>query len=318
MKKLAGLNLLLVLLSCVRPTAQEFSDNVVIVLDASGSMRDPLPGTSTRKMDAAKTALKSVVRTVPSTTHIGLLVFSAAGVRNDWVYPLGARNDEELAKAIDRLEPYGATPLGKYIKQGADRLLEARAKQFGYGSYRLLVVTDGEAQDRDLVDRYTPEVMARGITMDVIGVGMSQDHTLATRVHSYRRANDPEALSRAITEVFAEIGGTSTDLAQAETYDMLAGIPAEVASSMIQALSISGNHPIGTKPRALEAAQSRESARPASPAPVSPSVPPRRPAPPAPPRSDPVEFLHGIPSWAFLVAVAVLSMIVKWTLKGRR
>jgi len=92
-----------------------------------------------------------------------LLVFSAKGVETDWLYPLGPRDDAKLMQAIDRPQPGGGTPLGAYLKKGTDRLLEERAKQFGYGTFRLLVVTDGEAGDKELVERYTPEVIARGI-----------------------------------------------------------------------------------------------------------------------------------------------------------
>jgi len=232
-------------------SAQEAVDNVVIVLDASGSMAGHLPGSSMNKMAAAKAALKQVLKSVPENTHIGLLVFSAKGVETDWLYPLGPRDDAKLTQAIDRPQPGGGTPLGAYLKKGTDRLLQERAKQFGYGTFRLLVVTDGEAGDQDLVERYTPEVIARGIKVDVIGVAMNQRHTLATRVHSYRSANDPASLQRAIAEVFGEIGGSGNDAnTSAEAFAELKPIPAEVAQKMIQALSSSGNQPIGERPRA--------------------------------------------------------------------
>jgi len=234
-------------------SAQEAVDNVVIVLDGSGSMANRLPGSNMDKMTAAKAALKQVLKSVPENTHIGLLVFSAKGVETDWIYPLGPRDDAKLMQAIDRPQPGGGTPLGAYLKKGTDRLLQERAKQFGYGTFRLLVVTDGEAGDQDLVERYTPEVIARGIKVDVIGVAMNQRHTLATRVHSYRSANDPASLQRAVAEVFGEIGGSGNDVSSAEAFAELNPIPAGVAQAMIQALSSSGNQPIGEQPRSKAA-----------------------------------------------------------------
>ena len=65
-----------------------------------------------------------------------------------------------LNGAIDSITSQGGTPLGEYMKQGADALLDARKKQFGYGTYRLLVVTDGEANDAGLVDGYTPDIIS--------------------------------------------------------------------------------------------------------------------------------------------------------------
>jgi len=274
LRELCGFILALFVVPC--SFAQEASDNVVIVLDGSGSMAGRLQGANTDKMTAAKAALKQVLQTVPAQTRIGLLVFSAKGVDDDWVYPLGPRDDARLMQAIDRPMPGQGTPLGKYLKIGADRLLEERAKQFGYGTFRLLVVTDGEAQDQDLVDRFTPQIIARGITVDVIGVAMSQRHTLARRVHSYRSANDPTSLKRAISEVFGEIGGSANDLAGTEAFSELQPIPSEVAQSMIQALSSSGNQPIGERPR------------PSQPTASAPPKPRPAPAPaPAPTASNP-------------------------------
>lgn len=225
----------------------EYRDNVVIVLDASGSMKQQMRGRSgVQKMEAAKAALKSVLRNVSETTHIGLLVFSAKNLRNDWVYPLGPREETRLLQAIDRPIPASGTPLGEYIKMGADRLLEARAQQYGYGTYRLLIVTDGNANDPELVDRYTPEVLARGILVDVIGVDMKTDHTLASMAHSYRRANDPDSLERAIREVFAELSSDAADFSMEEAFELIAPFPVECAEAALQALSISGNRPIGT------------------------------------------------------------------------
>lgn len=264
--------------------AQEATDNVVIVLDSSGSMAGPLPGSNLKKMTGAKAALKQVLKSVPQDTHIGLLVFSANGAATDWLYPLGPRDDARLMEAIDRPEPGDGTPLGKYLKKGADRLLQERAKQFGYGSFRLLVVTDGEAEDPHTVERYTPEIIARGITVDVIGVAMNQRHTLATRVHSYRSANDPASLKRAVAEVFAEVGGSGNDVAGVEAFAELKPIPGEVAQAMIQALSSSGNQPIGERPQAAANTTSV-----AAPPPTTP--PPTAPPPPQPSAQAPVTHL---------------------------
>jgi uncharacterized protein YegL len=290
--------------------AQESHDNVVIVLDCSGSMNERLAGTQMKKMEAAKEALKAVIQKVPQSTRIGLIVFGLVNQREDWAYPLGPRDDVKLAAAIDALQPSSGTPLGRYIKKGADRLLEERQKQFGYGTYRLLVVTDGEAQDKELVDRFTPEVIARGVTVDVIGVGMKKDHTLATKVHSYRRANDPESFQRAVSEVFAEIAGTSSDSTQAEAFDLLAAIPSEVAASMIQALSSSGNHPIGTRP----ASPRQQTAQPANLQPKAtatptPTVNQHQPVSQAPRKK--------FPKWAIIIGVLIMLSLFRKRRRAR-
>ena len=168
----------LVLLSViVSPAENIHTDNIVVVLDASGSMEDRFISDPTQTwMDAAKEALRAVLTTIHDGTNIGLLVFSGSNVNKHWVYPLGPKNNEALAKAINSPLPGGTTPLGEYLKIGADRLLEQREKQYNYGSYRLLVVTDGAATDRDKVQLYTPEIMHKQIRIDVIGVDMEQNH----------------------------------------------------------------------------------------------------------------------------------------------
>lgn len=285
-----------------------YVDNVVVLLDASGSMNDVMRRTGVRKIDAAKSAIKEILRQVPASTHIGLLVFTSRGAR-DWVYPLGPRDDERLAQALDPIRPDGGTPLGKYIKIGADRLLEQRAAQFGYGTYRLLIVTDGEANKNDapLVDRYTPELVARGITVDVIGVDMQRDHTLAKLAHSYRRADDAQSLKTAIAEVFAEVGGGSDDADAEEAFELLAPIPDELAMAMLGALARSGNEPIGSKPG--RSARPRASSGGAST--PTPGSPRSTPAPPSPPPEN------GTGSW-LLTGVIILGVVVALSVWKKR
>ena len=220
----------------------QVTDNVVVVVDASGSMGAPMGGST--RMSVAKNALKQVLDQIPDTTHVGILVFP----RGDWVYPLGPRKESMLAGAIDSIQSGGGTPLGDYMKRGADALLEARKKQFGYGTYRLLVVTDGEAGDARQVEAYTPDIIARGITIDCIGVEMASRHTLATKVHSYRNANDPESLKQAISEVFAEVASGDAGPGGENAFELITDLPEATASAMLQSLSTSGNQPIGEGP----------------------------------------------------------------------
>ncbi|MBN1974240.1 MAG: VWA domain-containing protein [Sedimentisphaerales bacterium] len=275
--------LIIALLFTSRIYPQEVDiDNVVIVLDASGSMAEPMMdarGNRVSKINAARAALYEVLKQVPDTTHIGLLVFSSTKGEGIWFYELGPKDDAKLQQAISSIQPSGGTPLGTYMKAGADRLLKEREKQFNYGSYRLLVVTDGEANSEraNLVDIYTKDIISRGITLDVIGVAMAERHTLATKVHSYRGANDPASFTRAIREVFAEVTSDKTDAAGEDAFALIAGIPAEVAEGMITAFSQTGNHPIGAMQSQPEPRQSPQVQRINPPGVVRNQVPIQRP-----------------------------------------
>lgn len=238
-------SLCLILCLLATPDSDVYRNNIVVVVDSSGSMNDPMTGTRTSRMAIAKTAMKSVLSHVGSDTNIGIVTFHDNVKR--WTYPIGVKNDAQINAAIDAMHAAGRTPLGAYIKIGADALLKEREKQMGYGSYRLLVVTDGFADDAALVEKYVPDVLARGITLDVIGVDMQQDHTLASKASSYRRGNNPDELERSIKEVFAEISSTDgSDID--ESFELIEPINEELASKIIKAFASSGNHPIGEEP----------------------------------------------------------------------
>jgi hypothetical protein len=241
MKRITTISILC-LAGCLTARAGIDSDTVVIVLDASGSMGDHMGGKI--KMDAAKQAIAEVLANVPLTTQVGLLVFSGNNKRNEWVFPLGVRDDEALLRALNPIQGSGNTPLGTYIKKGADRLLESRKDQLGYGTYRLLIVTDGKASDENLVQAYTPDVLSRGITVDVIGVDMEGDHLLASLAHSYRRADDESSLKRARAEVLAEGSIEGSAQADGEAFDLIQGLPDGMAGSMIASLSTQNDTPI--------------------------------------------------------------------------
>jgi hypothetical protein len=259
-------------------------DNVVVVLDASGSMSKAMRGTRISRMDAAKQALLAVLDHMPANAKVGILVFSGSDPKyKNWVYPLGPMNKSAMRKAILGPKPGGGTPLADYMKIGADRLLKEREKQFGYGSYRLLAVTDGVADSGQRVAPYAQDILARGITLDAIGVDMKQDHILAKLAHSYRRANDPASLKKAVSEIFAEVGGTDAKSLQGvqDDFEIVGSLSPDLALSIIQALAASGNHPIGTPapapPAKTEAASSAPNSSPqagnSSHSPASPGHP---------------------------------------------
>ena len=224
--------------------SQEIVDNVVVVLDDSGSMNERMRNDrSTTKMDAAKNALVTVVEQLPANAHIGIFMLN-----DGWLVKLGPVDKAQVINAIQNTSAGGGTPLGRSMKQGADALLLKREKEH-YGSYKVLIVTDGEAGDRRLVDRYLPDILARGITVDVIGVDMRGNHSLATQVHTYRRADDPKSLETAVKQVFAESSGDS-DTSE-EDFELAAAFPEDMAMEVISSLTDSGNHPIGETPKTI-------------------------------------------------------------------
>jgi uncharacterized protein YegL len=221
-------------------------ENVVIVLDDSGSMNERMSSGVTR-IEAAKNAISGVVLKFAPDTKLGLFLLNGAANHQHWAIPLGPLSATQSIQKIKALRADGGTPLGDRIREGTDALLKLREKQI-YGVYRLLIVTDGEANDAKMLAAYLPDVLSRGIIVDAIGVDMKQNHSLATRVHSYRRADDDEGLTKAVQEVFAERIDSSNSGSK-EEYQMLQDLDGETAREVLKILAKPNNEPIvGMKP----------------------------------------------------------------------
>lgn len=247
--------------------------NVVVILDNSGSMQTPMSGGESR-MEAAKRSLLAVLEQTPDEAQVGVVLLNPPRLNDLWLIPLGSADRQATRDAVESIRAGGPTPLGAKMKLAADALLAAREDQ-KYGEYKLLLVTDGEATDQRLVDRYLPEVQARGLMTDVIGVDMGQQHSLAARATTYRSAADPASLERAISEVV--LGESSyDDMDAGETdFELLEGLPGELASAAVVALTSPPNTPIG-----------EGGFTPPSRAPSPPAAAGGGPAAPNPPRAD--------------------------------
>jgi uncharacterized protein YegL len=279
--------------------------NVVVVLDDSGSMRERLRSNRrVTKITAAKQALLTVLDELPADAQVGVVALNTR--RGDWTIPLGTVNKSRLRQSLSRIRAGGGTPLGETMKIAADALLELRESQ-RYGAYKLLIVTDGEAGDPELVERYLPEILSRGLTVDVVGVDMARDHSLATKVHTYRRADDPQSLARAIQEVFAE--SSQDQGAEPADFELLASFPPEFAKAALQALGETGNHPIGEAPPSEQLAAAEG-------APGGAQVPGRLRTPIRPPRGRVTVGLLG--GFCGMVCVSILFFLVLFAVLARR
>ncbi|MDZ4849046.1 MAG: VWA domain-containing protein [Pirellulaceae bacterium] len=219
--------------------------NIVVVLDDSGSMRQQIRmgGTRISRIQAAKNALSKVIQGLPDDAQLGILLLNNVGNKNPWLVPLGPLSTSDAMPRIQQIRADGGTPLGSQMKVAADALLDLRQKQI-YGEYRLLVITDGEATDAKLLAAYLPDILSRGLSLDVIGVDMADNHSLADRAHSYRRADDVASFEKALEEVFAE-SNTQTDERGANDFELIADLPDELAEQALVALASPKNSKIG-------------------------------------------------------------------------
>jgi Ca-activated chloride channel homolog len=181
--------------------------NFYFIFDGSGSMSDSLTKQCRgdkrfgSRIEGAKWAVEQFLPLVPSDVNLGLWVFDAHG--NSERVPLSPDARASFLAAVKKVRAGGRTPLTESIEQGVDRLVQQRDKQLGYGEFRLVVVTDGEATGRPL-----PQAVAyareRRIPVYTIGLCLSTDHELRKSSVSYRPADSIEALKLGLEETLAE------------------------------------------------------------------------------------------------------------------
>ncbi|MGF1646887.1 MAG: VWA domain-containing protein [Kineosporiaceae bacterium] len=149
---------------------------LLLVLDASGSMREP-DGAGSTRIATAKDALVRLVDSLPSEIPVGLRVFGHRVPSRDKeracqdtenVVPVAAGDQDRLRSRIAATEALGETPLGLSLEQGAADLPDDRRGA-------MVVVSDGldECFDDglgpppcDVADR----LGRNGIRIEVVGL----------------------------------------------------------------------------------------------------------------------------------------------------
>lgn len=180
--------------------------NFYFIFDGSGSMRKA-PGSDCRgdqqfpsKLAGAQWAVAEFLSKVPEDIHLGLYLFDSNGRRE--VVPLGRDNRAAFLSAINGVDDGGGTPLAQAIEFGVQQLTAQYKKQLGYGEYRLVVVTDGQAKKipeaAEIATRYSFPIYA-------IGLCIGERHPLRTHAVSYRAADNFADLARGLEETLAEL-----------------------------------------------------------------------------------------------------------------
>jgi Mg-chelatase subunit ChlD len=169
--------------------------NFYIVFDASGSMGGD-------KIVQAKQAMETVIGTLPEDYNLGLYIFDGSGSSER--VPLGPNNHQRVRSAIRSVQANGTTPLGTAVQSGVQRLVEQYKQQLGYGEFRLIVVTDGEADQGNTPDRAAREAQRLGIPIYTIGFQV-RGHSLQQYSVFFTTANDTAELQRGLGQVFGEL-----------------------------------------------------------------------------------------------------------------
>lgn len=183
---------------------------VAIVMDASSSMLKQ-EGTGSR-LDAAKTAVNSLLDELPDTATVGMLAYGA--VESDapdnqargcqdiqTLAPVAPLDKEQLRAAVDRLEARGYTPIGNALRRASEELGDA-------GQRSVVLVSDG-------IDTCAPpdpcevakELSRDGVDLAVHVIGFKADQQTRDQLQciadatggSYRQADDAASLKESLS-----------------------------------------------------------------------------------------------------------------------
>lgn len=151
-------------------------NQLMLVMDASGSMREPAAD-GEPKIDAAKKALGSLIDGLPDDQQVGLRVYGGkvkggssgtACTDSERLVGLGTDNRDQLRDAVADYTPFGATPIGYALQQaGKDLGPEGRRS--------IVLVSDGEPTCSPDPCEVAEQLSKNGIelTIDVVGFDVS-------------------------------------------------------------------------------------------------------------------------------------------------
>jgi Ca-activated chloride channel family protein len=192
----------------VAPVLAEDGSRVILVLDASGSMRAKINGKS--KIDIAKQVVGDLVKTWKPEDELGLIAYGhrEKGNCNDIevLREPGKLDASDYMMAVNSLEPKGQTPMTAAVKMAAESL------QFTEKKATVILVSDG-IENCGLDPCAVAEDLAKmGIDLKVHTVGFGLDNKgaiaqlkcLAEKTGgTYTTANNAEELKNALAKTVA-------------------------------------------------------------------------------------------------------------------
>lgn len=156
--------------------------NVVVLMDASGSMKGKVAGET--KMELAKTAIAKFMEQIPADANVALISYGHVGSsdKNDKAascaavesfYPLAPYQAENFSSSLNAFEAKGWTPLAGAINKAGEILQAYQAEDYANFVY---VVSDGvETCDGDPVAA-AQQLQSQNIKAKVNIIGFNVDN----------------------------------------------------------------------------------------------------------------------------------------------
>ncbi|KAB7706538.1 VWA domain-containing protein [Bacillus aerolatus] len=172
--------------------------NVVVLMDASGSMKAEVPGGV--KMDLAKETIQAFASELPKETNISLLAYGHVGTGSDAdkvkscqaiesVFPLAKYDKASFNEAADSFQASGWTPLAGAINKASDILSAYPSDEYANIVY---IVSDGvETCDGDPVAA-AKKLQVQNIQAKVNIIGFNVDDPGQKQLKEVAEAGDGE------------------------------------------------------------------------------------------------------------------------------
>lgn len=173
------------------------SGALVLVIDRSGSMEEPVGGSSRNKLDLAVEAASLAVGTLFPQDLVGVVAFDDLA---SWVVELQPNSDaRSVIRLIRSIQPGGGTNIYAGL-QLAQQRVQAMTMQEAAVRH-VILLTDGMSDEPapGAYNKLAAEMIASGVTLSTIGVGDGHDKALLARLAAigggqYHGITDPDRL----------------------------------------------------------------------------------------------------------------------------
>ncbi|MEM0977365.1 MAG: vWA domain-containing protein [Pseudomonadota bacterium] len=167
----------------------------VIVLDDSGSMAND--------MRDARDAVVRAVQALPDNARVAVIGLNNPNILEAMPAP-DARSI--IRDRVARIPADGSTPLAAALSRAHAILESEAAMQRGFGTYRIILTTDGEADSENDLRRAVAQVLSTSpVELTTIGIGLGRGHVLQLEGHTtYLRIRNISQLEQALLDVNAE------------------------------------------------------------------------------------------------------------------
>ncbi|HYE63886.1 MAG TPA: VWA domain-containing protein [Phycisphaerales bacterium] len=147
---------------------------IVFVLDNSGSMREPVLGTTKSQQQIANESAAMAIRTLDRRDLVGVITFNTNA---ELLWPLQRNtNTTALTEAVEDISPGGGTNMVPGLELARAQLRNSQAKV-----KHVVALTDGKSRGNEVAISLAEQMKAEGIKVSTIAVGDDADiRTLQT------------------------------------------------------------------------------------------------------------------------------------------